>query len=373
MPITFFSAHEVIGHEHGGKVVNVAIRVNSKAPYKVKARRTEALILSLSYDASIPAKHYHSLEQIRDHADPLVPCALLKACIVASGILGITATRHDQVPYKTLAEVLKYSGGGLELIVRSTLPVGSGMGTSSILAAAILAVLKTLKGESYTTDELIYLTLEVEQMMNTGGGWQDQIGGILPGFKVSTCQLGLPIQITATSLELSNDFIQQFDSRMLLIYTGQTRLAKNLLQAVLMNWTGRDPEVVDTMHRLVSDATLSEDALKHGDISTVGAVLSRYFKDKRFLSDTTLDHPPMVGKLLFHLAPYIEGASLAGAGGGGFLTALLKHGVDREDVVSTVKAAMRSETSQEEQDLMWAWNATVDTKGLIVQIGSECP
>ncbi|KAF9964438.1 hypothetical protein BGZ70_006455 [Mortierella alpina] len=325
---SFFSYHEVISHEHGGKVVNVAIKVNSKAPYKVKARRTEALILSLSYDASIPPKHYHSLEQIRDHADPLVPCALLKACIVASGILGITATRHDQVPYKTLAEVLKYSGGGLELVVRSTLPIGSGMGTSSILAAAILAVLKTLKGESYTTDELIYLTLEIEQMMNTGGGWQDQIGGILPGFKVSTCQLGLPIQ---------------------------------------------DPEVVDTMHRLVSDATLSENALRNGDISTLGAVLSRYFKDKRFLSNTTLDHPPTVGKLLFHLEPYIEGASLAGAGGGGFLTALLKRGVNREDVVSTVKAAMNSETSQEEQDLMWAWNATVDTKGLIVQIGSECP
>ncbi|KAF9989307.1 hypothetical protein BGZ75_006858 [Mortierella antarctica] len=247
------------------------------------------------------------------------------------------------------------------------------MGTSSILAAAILAVLKTLKGESYTTDELIYLTLDVEQMMNTGGGWQDQIGGILPGFKVSTCELGLPIQIKATSLDLSSDFIQQFNSRMLLIYTGQTRLAKNLLQAVLMNWTGRDPEVVDTMHRLVSDATQSEDALKNGDISTVGAVLSRYFTDKRFLSNTTLDHPPVVGKLLAHLAPYIEGASLAGAGGGGFLTALLKDGLDREDVVSTVKTAMSNDTSQEEQDLMWAWTATVDTKGLIVQIGRECP
>ncbi|KAF9961636.1 hypothetical protein BGZ72_002727 [Mortierella alpina] len=320
-----------ITHEHGGKVVNVAIRVNSKAPYKVKARRTEALILSLSYDANIPPKHYHSLEQIRDHADPLVPCALLKACIVASGILGITAARHDQVPYKTLAEVLKHSGGGLELVVRSTLPVGS------------------------------------------GGGWQDQIGGILPGFKVSTCELGLPIQIKSTPLELPSEFIQHFNSRMLLIYTGQTRLAKNLLQAVLMNWTGQHPEVVDTIHRLVSDATLSEDALKKGDISAVGAVLSRYFTDKRFLSDTTLDHPPVVGKLLTHLEPYIEGASLAGAGGGGFLTALLKHGFDREDVISTVKTAMSSEVSQEEQDLMWAWNATIDTNGLIVQIGSECP
>ncbi|KAF9432199.1 hypothetical protein BGZ76_011141, partial [Entomortierella beljakovae] len=156
-----------ITHEHGGKVVNVAVKVNGQAPYTVKARRTEALILSLSYDPSVPPLHFHSIEQIRDHADPLVPGALLKACIVASGILGITPMRHDDTPFKTLAEALKHSGGGLDLVVRSSLPVGSGMGTSSILAAAILAVLKTLKGESFTTDDLLYLTLEVEQMMNT--------------------------------------------------------------------------------------------------------------------------------------------------------------------------------------------------------------
>ncbi|KAG0207410.1 hypothetical protein BGX28_001349 [Mortierella sp. GBA30] len=360
-----------ITHEHGGKVVNVAVKVNNQSPYKVKARRTEALILSLSYDPNIPPNHYHSLEQIRDHADPLVPCALLKACIVASGILGITANRHDELPYKTLTEVLKHSGGGLELVVRSSLPVGSGMGTSSILAAAILAVLKTLMGEPYTTDDLIYLTLDVEQMMNTGGGWQDQVGGILPGFKVSTCELGLPIQIKATPLELPNDFVTYFDSKLLLIYTGQTRLAKNLLQAVLMNWTGRDPKVVQTMERLVSDATLSEKALKNGDISAMGTVLTRYFSDKRFLSATTLDHPPVVGRLLTHLEPYIDGASLAGAGGGGFLVALVKQELDRDDVITTVRNAMSEETSEAEQDLMWAWQAVVDNTGLVVQIGSE--
>lgn len=35
--------------------------------------------------------------------------------------------RHDG-DYKTMAEALKHSGGGLELEIRSSLPVGSGMG-----------------------------------------------------------------------------------------------------------------------------------------------------------------------------------------------------------------------------------------------------
>jgi galactokinase/mevalonate kinase-like predicted kinase len=45
------------------------------------------------------------------------------------------------------------------------------MGTSSILIAAILAVLKTLMGNPYTNNDLFYETLDVEQMMNTGTDW----------------------------------------------------------------------------------------------------------------------------------------------------------------------------------------------------------
>ncbi|KAF9183256.1 hypothetical protein BGZ51_004145 [Haplosporangium sp. Z 767] len=257
------------------------------------------------------------------------------------------------------------------------------MGTSSILAAAILAVLKTLKGEPYTTKDLLYMTLDVEQMMNTGGGWQDQVGGILPGFKVSTCELGLPIQLKANQMDLPIEFVDRFNSKLLLIYTGQTRLAKNLLQTVLMNWTGQDRQVVQTMHRLVQDATQCEDALKKGCIPEIGTIMTRYFSDKRFLSETTLSHPPVVARLLTHLGPYIDGASLAGAGGGGFLAVLVKEEHDRDTVVAAVRAAMAKEVSEgrvqpdpENHDaneaLMWAWQATVDTQGLVVRIGREC-
>ncbi|KAF8926863.1 hypothetical protein BGZ58_010852 [Dissophora ornata] len=251
------------------------------------------------------------------------------------------------------------------------------MGTSSIMASAILAVLKTLKGESYTAADLINMTLDVEQMMNTGGGWQDQVGGVLPGFKVSTCGVGLPIQLDPKSLSLSDTFVQDFDSRLLLIYTGKTRLAKDLLQTVLMNWAGQDQTVVDAMDRLVEDATQSEHALREGNIATVGSILSRYFTEKRFLSETTLDRPPIVAKLLTHLESYIEGASLAGAGGGGFLVALLKPGYQRETVVTSVREAMmvhhHHHQDQDDIDLMWTWQATVDTTGLVVQIGGTSP
>ncbi len=110
--------------------------------------------------------------------------------------------------------------------------------------------------------------------------------------------------------------------------------------------------------------------------------MSRYFTDKRFLSNTTLDDPPVLARLLTHLDPYIEGASLAGAGGGGFLAVLLKPSFTREDVVSKVRVAMANDrgkdlsansdnnSNPEDEELMWAWQATVDTQGLVIGIGS---
>lgn len=120
--------------------------------------------------------------------------------------------------------------------------------------------------------------------------------------------------------------------------------------------------------------------------------MTRYFSDKRFLSETTLSHPPVVAQLLSHLNPYIEGFSLAGAGGGGFLAAILKPGLNKDQVVREVKEAMAleertrhqrqesdsdSESEKEakkevDRESMWDWSATVDRQGLVVQVGSPC-
>ncbi|KAF9433758.1 hypothetical protein BGZ76_009023, partial [Entomortierella beljakovae] len=189
---------------------------------------------------------------------------------------------------------------------------------------------------------------------------------------------------------VSKEFIETFNSRLLLIYTGKTRLAKNLLQTVLMNWAGQDESVVKTMHKLVHDATECEQSLYEGDMASIGTILSTYFTEKRFLSNTTLNHPSTVGVLLRHLTPYIEGASLAGAGGGGFLVALLKPNLSKETVVNNIKEAMDAETKfqlsnnpspeQDEEgyddittpdDQMWVWNATIDTVGLTIKVGEN--
>lgn len=64
-----------------------------------------------------------------------------------------------------------------------------------------------------------------------GGGWQDQVGGMTPGLKLG--RFGVTpetAQITVHPCNLSEQLRFDLEARLLLVYTGKTRLAKNLLQ-----------------------------------------------------------------------------------------------------------------------------------------------
>ena len=75
------------------------------------------------------------------------------------------------------------------------MPLGSGLGTSSILAGTVLAALGKAMGRTYSPTSLCHLVLIVEQMLTTGGGWQDQVGGLWPGVKTSWCASALPVVV----------------------------------------------------------------------------------------------------------------------------------------------------------------------------------
>lgn len=63
-----------------------------------------------------------------------------------------------------------------------------------------------------------------------GGGWQDQVGGLVGGVKVARSRPVLPLRVEVEQLVLPPDVLTELQQRLLLIYTGKTRLARNLLQ-----------------------------------------------------------------------------------------------------------------------------------------------
>jgi len=71
-----------------------------------------------------------------------------------------------------------------------------GLGSSSILAGVLLNAISLSMGKKYSNHEsLIHAVLVVEQLMTTGGGWQDQVGGIYPNAKLTISNKGLPLKV----------------------------------------------------------------------------------------------------------------------------------------------------------------------------------
>uniref|UniRef100_A0A3Q0SS81 Fucose kinase n=1 Tax=Amphilophus citrinellus TaxID=61819 RepID=A0A3Q0SS81_AMPCI len=319
-PITF---------EHGGSVTNVAVKVNGKRPIGARARRiVEPRLLLVSYSGgrgsgSSTEIVCDNLDDLKDHCQPHAP--LLKAVCVCSGLVSLTS----QHPLGH--QLMERWGGGVELHSWSELPTGSGL-TSSILAGALLAAVYRCTGRTYSTDSLIHAVLYLEQILTTGG-WQDQVGGLVGGVKVGRSKASLPLQVEVESLSLPEEFLVTLEQHLQLVYTGKTRLARNLLQDVVRSWYSRLPSMVQNAQQLVFNSEESAQACVDS-LSKLGECLDRSWQQKKLMAPGC--EPASVRTMMEALRPLVLGQSLAGAGGGGFLYLLTREPQQRDAVLQVL-------------------------------------
>ena len=114
------------------------------------------------------------------------PFSIPKAALALCGFLPEFCSET----YPTLRHQLEAFGCGLELTLLAAIPAGSGLGTSSILAATVLGALSNCCGLGWDKNEICNRTLILEQLLTTGGGWQDQYGGVLRGVKLLQTEAG---------------------------------------------------------------------------------------------------------------------------------------------------------------------------------------
>lgn len=297
--------------ERGGTVLNAAIMLRGTYPIAAEAAcldQPKIVLESRDIEASVEPQCVGDVLNYATQADPF---ALHKAALVIRGIVPL-----DCDPRIPIFDLMPSCGAGIRLSTETTVPRGSGLGTSSILAGATLASLAHLQGFEPTQSQLFDEVLLLEQMLTTGGGWQDQVGGLTGGIKLVTTQPGLSQRIQIEPVQLSPETRGELSSRLLLVYTGQQRLAKNLLQSMMRQWMARDPKMVWILREIAQLALEMRDALANGCIDTFGELLAKHWElNKRMDLGCT---NPFIDGLFETMKPYIRGGKLAGAGGGGF-------------------------------------------------------
>ena len=253
---------------------------------------------------------------LEDYRNPLVPFALPRAALC---ILGFTQANH---PWRTLAEVLTEIGGGVEVTLLAAVPKGSGLGTSSILGAVLLAALERFFGvfdeRHINTGELYRQVLQMEQMLTTGGGWQDQIGGVAGGVKYAISTPGLRPDLVVYQLDPWLFEAPEAVSRYTLFYTGATRLARNILEEVVDGYNSMNPASLFTVRRIGALADEAREAFALRDIDRFAWVVRESWKQNRLIHPSTTNDE-IEGMLA---APGVAGnyqaMKLLGAGGGGY-------------------------------------------------------
>jgi galactokinase/mevalonate kinase-like predicted kinase len=340
-----------ICYEYGGAVLNAAVTIDGSKPLSCRCRMVSGgcgIALRAesrdSVNGALRSQLSVSLSTLGDLGDcrnPSADCALFKCALIYCGLVSLHEI-HESPDAELQPFIDKFCQSddnvGLEIISVSLLPQGSGMGTSSILAGCIVGSISACCGVDVTRGDkhLTHAVLGIEQLLTTGGGWQDQVGGLLGGFKLTTSKCNVfPLSVAIEEISIETTVRDEVNNRLLLAFTGKTRLAKNILQTVLRRWAQRSPEVVETVKDLIPAARLARDAILSGDIDRLAASLNEFWgHKKRMCGDKSGVEPELVRDLIYHLKEQnkISAGSLCGAGGGGFMVLLTQEGVSTTKV-----------------------------------------
>jgi len=306
--------------EKGGCVINAAVNLNGQPPIHVYARVSDKpyiKINSIDHGESVKIEY---LEDLIDYKTPSSKFGLAKAALVLCGFSPERSYWPKRV--SNLQDMLHFFGGGIELTTLAAIPSGSGLGTSSIMGAALVSAVYRMIGKTVTRRELFYRVLQLEQELTTGGGWQDQIGGSIEGVKSITTEPGLMPDPKIQSVHPEVMDPEKNGGQTLLFYTGIRRLAKNILHNIVGNYLDRDHRTVvtlDNIHRFPS--SLSEVFLRN-NIKKFGEALSKGWDLKKEIDPESTNE--QIEKMIRIFEPYLSGATMLGAGGGGFILFVCK-------------------------------------------------
>ena len=304
----------------GGNVINLAIELNGQPPLQVYVRPSkESRIVLRSIDLGA-VEVVETAEQLMDFMHVGSPFSIPKAGLVLAGF-GSSGVSGNPGSI-SLQQQLEAFGSGIELTLLSAIPAGSGLGTSSILAATVLGALNDFCGLGWDKNEIGHRTLMLEQMLTTGGGWQDQFGGVLGGVKL--LQTGRGFEQTPLVRWLPNDLWTQPEYRPchLLYYTGITRTAKQILAEIVRRMFLNDNAELRLLREMKAHTMEMYEAIQQNDFRRMGLLMRKTWQQNQALDSGT--NPAAVAKQTALIDDLCLGYKLPGAGGGGYLYMIAK-------------------------------------------------
>jgi len=226
--------------------------------------------------------------------------------------------RLDEIQHPILREALRMQGidPGVEITSVADIPGGTGLGSSSSFAVALINALYAHRRVFVPKETLAHeaCVLEIERLGEPIGK-QDQYAAAYGG--VNLIEFERHGGVTVQPLLLPTATLSTLERNLMLLYTGSQRDARSILSSQVATIETDDP-ATERMQRMVDLAYEMRDILLAGKLDEFGRALHRGWEMKRSLSSQI-----STSSIDKHYERALDagalGGKLAGAGGGGFL------------------------------------------------------
>lgn len=234
---------------------------------------------------------------------------------------------------KAVMKYMRKASGkkGYDLFLHSDAPPGSGLGSSSTMVVALVGVFRDYLNLPLTNYDIASLAYMVEREdLGIKGGHQDQYAATFGGFNLIEFS---DKSIVVNPLRIHPDVLNELEYRLLLCYTGRTRLSAHILDRQIDSVKTENPAVIEALNRSKSIAISLKNALLQGRLDDFGGLLHEAWLEKQRLDESITNS--MIDDL-YEVARKngAIGGKILGAGGGGYLLIFCdfrtKHIVARE-------------------------------------------
>ncbi len=217
---------------------------------------------------------------------------------------------------------------GVRISVSSDFPIGAGLGGSSAAGVATVAALSLARDEVLDRAAMAELSRDIEIAdVGIAGGRQDHYAAAFGG------ALGLRFtsgHVDVEQIPLDDALRREIERRCMIVYTGQSRISGDTINAVLDAYRSRDRRVVGALASMRDGAEQMARALRAGDLDTLASLVSEQWIHQRSLHAAI--PTPLIDEIVSRATRAgAMGAKALGASGGGCV--LVIANADRVDDV----------------------------------------
>ena len=265
----------------------------------------------------------------KKHGGEVISFAIDKYCYISTRILPPffdhkyriayskveTVNDFKKILHPVVREAIRKFSPNLSLEIHhdGDLPARTGIGSSSAFTVGLINSLLILQDKLISSRELANEAIELEQidlMENVGS--QDQIACTLGG--MNYIEFGGNLNWEATPMVLSSNFQKSITDRIVMIYTGITRISSDI-QANLLVDLGKK---LNTMQRTTELTRQCRKILEgEGDLDLIGEMLVESWSLKREMNNLAIT-PALDDIWEKAKSAGALGGKVLGAGGGGF-------------------------------------------------------